>query len=83
MDASSISARIKQALADKTPLAIHGGNTKAFYGGAIVGEPLDIRPYAGIIEYEPRELPSDRWHARQWLRHQPVAGYKTPNPQPK
>lgn len=56
MDASSISARIKQALTDKTPLAIHGGNTKAFYGGAITGEPLDVRAYSGIIEYEPREL---------------------------
>ena len=53
---SSLSARIKAALASKTPLAIHGGNTKAFYGGAIVGEPLDMRPYAGIIEYEPKEL---------------------------
>ena len=56
MDAASFIARIKQALADKTPLAIHGGNSKAFYGGAIVGEPLDMRPYTGIIEYEPKEL---------------------------
>ena len=58
MDAivSSLVTRIKDAMANKTPLAIHGGNTKAFYGGAIVGEPLDVRTYAGIIEYEPREL---------------------------
>ncbi len=56
MDASFISERVKLALASKTPLAIHGGNTKAFYGGAIVGEPLDIRSYTGIIEYEPKEL---------------------------
>ena len=58
MDAmvSSLSARIKAAQANKTPLAIHGGNTKAFYGGVIAGEPLDMRPYAGIIEYEPKEL---------------------------
>ena len=53
---SSMAARIKQAAANKTPLAIHGGNTKQFYGGAIVGEPLDVRPYRGIIEYEPKEL---------------------------
>ena len=53
---SSLVARIKQAMVTKTPLAIHGGNTKAFYGGAIVGEPLDVRPYTGIIEYEPKEL---------------------------
>ena len=56
MDASFIVARIKQARASNTPLAIHGGNTKAFYGGAIAGDPLDVRPYAGIIEYEPKEL---------------------------
>ena len=53
---SSLSARIKDALANKTPLAIHGGNTKAFYGGAIEGVPLDVRAYTGIIEYEPKEL---------------------------
>ena len=56
MDASFISERVKIARANNTPLAIHGGNTKSFYGGAIVGEPLDVRPYSGIIEYEPKEL---------------------------
>lgn len=56
MDVPSLIARIKQANANKTPLAIHGGNTKSFYGGAIVGEPLDMRFYTGIIEYEPKEL---------------------------
>ena len=56
MDASFIGERVKQAMASKTPLAVHGGNTKAFYGGVIVGEPLDVRPYTGIIEYEPKEL---------------------------
>jgi hypothetical protein len=36
----------------KTPLAIHIGKTKAFYGGAIVGEALDMRAYNGLAEYE-------------------------------
>ena len=53
---TSLIARIKSARAGKTPLAIHGGRTKAFYGGEINGEPLDVRSYAGIIEYEPKEL---------------------------
>ena len=48
--------RIKSTQAGKTPLAIHGGNSKSFYGGAIQGAPLDIRPYCGIIDYEPKEL---------------------------
>lgn len=56
MDPSFIRERIQQALARKMPLAIHGGSTKAFYGGAVTGEALDVRPYAGIIEYEPKEL---------------------------
>ena len=53
---SAMSERIKDASTAHAPLAIHGGNSKTFYGGAIVGEPLDIRPYTGIIEYEPQEL---------------------------
>ncbi len=48
--------RIRQAAASATPLAIHGGNTKSFYGGAIIGTPLDMRGYTGIIDYQPREL---------------------------
>lgn len=48
--------RIKSAAATRSPLAIHGGNTKSFYGAKIFGEPLDLRPYTGIIDYEPREL---------------------------
>ena len=56
MDATFITARVSEALAAKTPLAIRGGNTKAFYGAAIQGAPLDVRAYAGIIEYEPKEL---------------------------
>jgi len=52
----SLIERVKQAHAAKTPLALHGGNSKSFYGGAIRGEPLDLRAYTGIIDYEPKEL---------------------------
>ncbi len=48
--------RVKAAASANTPLAIHGGNTKSFYGGAIVGDALDMRDYHGIIDYQPREL---------------------------
>ena len=40
----------------RTPLSISGGGTKGFYGNAPVGEPLDVRPLAGIGAYEPSEL---------------------------
>ncbi len=53
---AATSARIRDAREAKTPLAIHGGKSKSFYGGAIIGESLDLRPYSGIIEYEPKEL---------------------------
>ncbi len=58
MDAfiQTLTERIRHAHDEKHALAIHGGSTKSFYGGQVVGEPLDIRPYSGIIDYEPKEL---------------------------
>ena len=52
----SLIDRVKQAASLKSPLAIHGGNSKSFYGGDIIGDALDTRPYHGIIDYEPKEL---------------------------
>lgn len=49
-------ARVRSASEGGTPLAIRGGGSKAFYGGAIAGEWLDMRPYSGIVDYEPKEL---------------------------
>jgi len=48
--------RVRAARADKTALNITGGGTKAFYGEAPQGQPLDVRPLAGISSYEPSEL---------------------------
>ncbi len=48
--------RVKQSAVNKTPLVIRGGNTKSFYGATTLGEILDVRPYSGIIDYEPKEL---------------------------
>ncbi len=53
---SQLTERIKLHAASNKPLAIHGGNTKAFYGGAASGEAIDMRAYSGIIDYEPKEL---------------------------
>ena len=52
----AIRERIREASAARTPLAITGGGTKAFYGEPLRGEPLEIRGYAGIVSYEPTEL---------------------------
>ena len=61
---SDLSDRLKEHTAKRRPLVIHGGNTKAFYGGAAnntsngaTSSPsLDMRSYSGIIEYEAKEL---------------------------
>lgn len=48
--------RVHAARARKTPLNLLGGSTKAFYGEAPAGEPLDLRVLAGISSHEPSEL---------------------------
>lgn len=48
--------QVQTARAMKGALDIRGGSTKAFYGEAPRGEPLDVRPLAGISSYEPSEL---------------------------
>ncbi len=48
--------QVKTARAGKAALNICGGGTKAFYGEAARGEPLDTRPLAGISSYQPSEL---------------------------
>ena len=48
--------QVRDARARGAALDIHGGGTKAWYGQAPAGEPLDLRPLAGISSYEPTEL---------------------------
>ena len=48
--------RVHSAQSAGAQLCIHGGATKAFYGEAPQGEPLDTRVLAGISSYEPTEL---------------------------
>lgn len=47
---------IKTAAAARTPLRITGGDTKAFYGEAVAGQPLSTRDWTGIVSHEPTEL---------------------------
>jgi glycolate oxidase FAD binding subunit len=48
--------RIVAAHAAKTALRLRGAGTKDFYGEALIGEILDTRAYAGIVDYDPSEL---------------------------
>ena len=53
--------RVRAAAADATPLRIEGGGSKLFYGNPVDGAPLDMRPLAGIVDYEPSELVVTAW----------------------
>ncbi len=48
--------QVQAARADQRVLDIRGGGSKAFYGGPVQGEVLDVRGLAGISSYEPSEL---------------------------
>ncbi len=48
--------RVRAAAADRTPLRITGGDTKAFYGEPGEGEALSTSGWSGIVSHEPSEL---------------------------
>jgi len=52
----ALQERVRAAAAAGTPLMLVGSRTKAFYGNEPRGEALDVRPVAGIVDYEPTEL---------------------------
>ncbi len=52
----SLADRVRDAAARKAPLDIRGGGTKAWYGEAPAGDPLDMTVISGISSYEPSEL---------------------------
>ena len=52
----SLSARIRAAVDDGTPLAIAGGGTKDFLGRITRAERFDVSAHRGIVTYEPTEL---------------------------
>ncbi len=53
---SALAEQIRDAAARRQPLAIRGGNSKAWYGRAVEGETLDMRPWQGVLAYDPTEL---------------------------
>jgi glycolate oxidase FAD binding subunit len=48
--------RVLAASGNQTPLRVHGARTKDFYGESLMGEPLNVAGYRGIVDYEPSEL---------------------------
>lgn len=54
--AGSLAEVVRTATSEGRALRIVGGDTKAFYGRAVAGEPLHISGHRGITDYEPSEL---------------------------
>ncbi|MYL23052.1 glycolate oxidase subunit GlcE [Halomonas alkaliantarctica] len=54
--AETLCEQVKKAHAERAPLRIVGGNTRAFYGRPVEGEPLHIAEHRGIVHYDPVEL---------------------------
>jgi glycolate oxidase FAD binding subunit len=53
---TALQERIRAAGARGASLRLRGAGSKDFYGEALEGEILDLRPYQGIVHYEPSEL---------------------------
>lgn len=51
-----IAHAIAHAHATRTPLRIHGGGSWLHAGRPCAGEPLDLSPLSGVIDYEPGDL---------------------------
>lgn len=48
--------QVRAARAARQPLAVCGTGSKAFYGGAVRGEPLDVTGHRGVVAYDPGDL---------------------------
>jgi len=53
---AALCERVGSAASRGEKLRIRGGGTKDFYGGALIGAPLEMSAYSGIVAYEPKEL---------------------------
>ncbi len=53
---NSIKEHVLNAVAQRKPVNIVGGNSKAYLGRATTGTLVDMSAYTGVISYEPTEL---------------------------
>ncbi len=47
---------VRDAISNNSPIYIHGGNSKLFFGNIVNATPLDVSKHTGIIDYDPTEL---------------------------
>src|ERR1700740_1550446 len=53
---SEMRGRVTAAHNERRSLRLRGSGARGSYGESIGGERLDLRPYRGIVDYEPSEL---------------------------
>jgi FAD/FMN-containing dehydrogenase len=51
-----VADQVRAATASRSPVCICGSGSKAFYGGAPTGTPLEMAAVSGICSYEPTEM---------------------------
>lgn len=54
--ADALCEQVRSAYAERTPLRIVGGDTRAFYGRPVEGQTLQMTEHSGIVSYDPVEL---------------------------
>ncbi len=54
--ASFLQHSVQEAITNKKPVQVIGGNSKSFYGRKELGEPLQVGGHQGLINYQPSEL---------------------------
>ncbi|MFM0286388.1 glycolate oxidase subunit GlcE [Paraburkholderia megapolitana] len=55
-DSARLVAEVEQALVERSPLRIRGGDSKAFFGRPVSATEIDTRTHRGIVNYDPTEL---------------------------
>lgn len=51
-----LTGAVRAAIAARRPLRVAGQGSKAFYGDAAAGEPLDVTAHRGVLGYEPGDM---------------------------
>lgn len=52
----ALAEQVRAAAADSVPMRIVGGDTRAFLGRDVAGEPLKLAGHRGVVAYDPSEL---------------------------
>ena len=55
-DLAGLQDRVRDAAASQRPLCIVGGSSKRFLGREQRGDPVDMKGYSGVVDYQPSEL---------------------------